>query len=442
MMVALPTTGRRLVLLLAMLSLVLAYAAGLTARAREDVAVVQGHFPGMKVARVAAEKPCYEVVDPATGARQMLVVVETAQGWGGPLQVGVVIDGAGVVREVLVLAHKETPSFFLLLDQNGFFRQFAGRPVDAALRIGADIDVLSSATISSTGFTKAARLAAHSAAREFFARPVPEEHTVWQIGYAESLLVVLYAVILVCLVKRYQRVRLVVLTLSILLVGLYANRTLSIANIGSLLLGYLPPPREQLFWWLLVVGGLALTLLLGKNFYCSWVCPFGGIQELVARVSGLNIKISAAVETLLRGTVLVLLWFALMVMFLTRNPALGNFEPFATLFSLHGLEMQWYLVTVSLAGAVLIPRFWCRFFCPVGGFFKQVVLLRKRLVANCTRAVLPPGPRAEAFHETAAEVAYPAEQDAASSTRSDLVAVGLVVATLALVAWYFSLVLA
>jgi polyferredoxin len=61
---------------------------------------------------------------------------------------------------------------------------------------------------------------------------------------------------------------------------------------------------------------------------------------------------------------------------------LGNFEPFATLFSLRGLEVQWYLVTMALLGAFVIPKFWCRFFCPVGGFLKQVVWLKRTIIAR------------------------------------------------------------
>ena len=55
-----------------------------------------------------------------------------------------------------------------------------------------------------------------------------------------------------------------------------------------------------------------------------------------------------------------------MITFLTSNPGLGTFEPFATLFSLKGAGIQWYMVSVAIIGSFFIPRFWCRFFCPVG----------------------------------------------------------------------------
>lgn len=373
---------KKLIILLAGLSLGLAYTSGLLADKKETLGILQGHFPDQTVTEVANEKPYYEVKGRDSGLREMLVIVEETQGWGGPLTVGSVIDTEGVLRNVLVLDHKETPSFFDHLVQNGFFRQFADKQVDAPLKTGTDIDAISSATVSSVGFTKGVRLGTHWAGREVFAKDIPPEQEVWKIGHEEYLLIGLYALILICLLRKYFRLRLYVLVLSIAFVGFYANRTISISNIGSLLLGYIPAPHEQLFWWLLVVGTLVLTLLLGKNFYCAWMCPFGGMQEFITKVGGLNFRVSRRLEKILRGMVYFLLWFALMIIFITRNPALGNFEPFAVLFSLHGLGVQWYLVTLALLGAFVIPKFWCRFFCPVGGFLKQVVWLKRVLTAR------------------------------------------------------------
>ena len=74
-----------------------------------------------------------------------------------------------------------------------------------------------------------------------------------------------------------------------------------------------------------------------------------------------------------------MLWLALMITFVTSNPALGTYEPFAVLFSLKGLGIQWYLVSVAIIGAFMIPRFWCRFFCPVGLCLDATAKLGRRL---------------------------------------------------------------
>ena len=68
-----------------------------------------------------------------------------------------------------------------------------------------------------------------------------------------------------------------------------------------------------------------------------------------------------------------------MIMFLTANPAMGTFEPFAVLFSFKGSGLQWYLVSIAIFGSFLIPRFWCRFFCPVGVALKILAKTKKRI---------------------------------------------------------------
>ena len=76
-----------------------------------------------------------------------------------------------------------------------------------------------------------------------------------------------------------------------------------------------------------------------------------------------------------------------MIAFLTSNPALVAYEPFATLFGFKGTGVQWYLVSVAVIGSFLIPRFWCRFFCPVGAFLKQVLKFQKSIVQKIKMGV-------------------------------------------------------
>ena len=80
-------------------------------------------------------------------------------------------------------------------------------------------------------------------------------------------------------------------------------------------------------------------------------------------------------------------WLAFMIIFLTNNPAMGTYEPFATLFGFRGIGIQWYLVSVAVIGSFLIPRFWCRFFCPVGAFLKQLLRLKRSFLTKIQRGV-------------------------------------------------------
>jgi polyferredoxin len=75
----------------------------------------------------------------------------------------------------------------------------------------------------------------------------------------------------------------------------------------------------------------------------------------------------------------VLLWLALMIIFLSSHPSLGAYEPFAMMFSLQGIGVQWYILPISIIGAFFITNYWCRFFCPVGCSLTTLLQLRRKV---------------------------------------------------------------
>ena len=169
------------------------------------------------------------------------------------------------------------------------------------------------------------------------------------------------------------------LAFSIVFLGFYLSVPISISAFGSLLMGYVPSVTAHLFWWLLILGPILMALVMGKNLYCAWACPFGGIQEFVHRMGGVNTRVSPVITRMAGKTTYFLFWFSFMIMFLTANPAMGTFEPFAVLFSFKGSGLQWYLVSIAIFGSFIIPRFWCRFFCPVGVTLKILAKTKKQL---------------------------------------------------------------
>jgi polyferredoxin len=81
-----------------------------------------------------------------------------------------------------------------------------------------------------------------------------------------------------------------------------------------------------------------------------------------------------------RSIVNFLLWLSLMVIFLSKHPALGSYEPFAMMFSLNGVGIQWFILPVALIGSFFMSTFWCRFFCPCGHALTKLVQFRKKLL--------------------------------------------------------------
>ena len=129
-----------------------------------------------------------------------------------------------------------------------------------------------------------------------------------------------------------------------------------------------------------MVGTILGVIVLGKNVYCYRVCPFYGIEYVLQKISGMKLNPSRALLKRTRFIINFLLWVSLMVIFLSKHPALGSFEPFAMTFSLNGTGVQWFILPLALIGSFFMSTFWCRFFCPCGQALTTLVQFRKKIV--------------------------------------------------------------
>ena len=157
---------------------------------------------------------------------------------------------------------------------------------------------------------------------------------------------------------------------------------------------------------LLMVFGIALGRL-----WCGFVCPFGLIQDLFGMIPARRIKVAPKVDKPLRYLkYVVLLIFVVLLPLAAKNqygiadawfckyicPA-GTLEGGIPLMladrqlrALAGALFSWkmLILIVVLIGAVLIPRFFCRYLCPLGalyGLFNRYSFYQLNLDQNrCT----------------------------------------------------------
>ncbi len=370
---------KTIIQLLAVLSLVAAYFIGFSLREKNELVNLQKHYPqGTSFKKVSTKPLLFEVYHSSKNTNHHYVAIEKTHGYGGPVTVGTEVDPSGVVQRVLVIDHKETPAFIKKIQEHQFFEQFIGKKVSATLKLGKDIDTVTGATVSSTAFSKTVRLGSHAIGTRILNLPIKEEKTKWSFGFKEGILLILYALVFLGVGRKIRKLRYITLAAGCVFLGFYFNSAISLSNIAVIFLGYFPPVSEKLFWYLLVIGAISIILIYGKNLYCFWLCPFGAIQELTAKIGGINIQLSKKTLKYAQYISYTLTWAALMIIFITANSSLGSYEPFATLFGLEGFGVQWYILPAVILGSFVLNRFWCRFFCPVGVVLRLTTKARLR----------------------------------------------------------------
>lgn len=315
------------------------------------------------------------------------VVIEKASAYGGPIKMvtGITLDGK--IVDTVIADHKDTPSFITKITEKKYLKKFIGKDIADPISINSDIDSISGATYSSRGIAKAISLGSHSVARGQFGLDVHDEVEPFTFAAKELSVILLVVLMLVGVIYKLKKLRWVTLIGSLVLIGFVYNTPISLANIASLLMGNFPSLHENLVWYVLLIGIGLITLILGRNLYCFWLCPFGALQEITAKIGGGKFKFSnKTIESWAPKIRFVLIYLGLLGAFLTKSPSFAGYEPFATFFGRQGFGIEWIILPFVFFASFFISRFWCRFFCP-GMVINNLIILFKRFTMRLRKRV-------------------------------------------------------
>jgi NosR/NirI family transcriptional regulator, nitrous oxide reductase regulator len=378
-----PSRRQALVLvILTVLSLVFAWLIGLY-RSQEDLTAVLSQILPAAQRFDLLGREVYAGYAAQGGEQQRVgyVSVADAYGYGGPIRVAVGLDGQGRITQIAILQQSESMAFLRKIIDQGLPEALAGRPWSSEFRVGHDIDAVTGATASLDGLTSAVRVACQRAARWAGVEVSPPARERPVVGGPEVVLILLYAAGFVAY-RRSDAVgrwlQSVTLVAGVLAIGLWLNGGMSLIHINAFLLGYWPAWQDHLYWYLLIGGVLLPILLTGKSLYCSHVCPFGATQQALAGL-GLARPVSERWHGLLRSLQRILVWLAVAVALVFRNPALVPYDISGTLFGWTGLTWQFGVLAVVLVASLVITRPWCNYLCPVRAVTDFVRLARRAL---------------------------------------------------------------
>jgi NosR/NirI family nitrous oxide reductase transcriptional regulator len=208
-----------------------------------------------------------------------------------------------------------------------------------------------------------------------------QAHNIVVLGFGLLVLTVLLIALdrLTRHARLYQALRIGFLLFTLVWIGWIAGAQLSIINVFAWLGGLIHGNGLAL----LLADPLLCVLLAfvvvsffvwGRGVFCGWLCPFGALQELLAKL-GRVVKFPQwspsyrAHRMLWRLKYVSLAVLALAALHGLQTMAVAaEIEPFKTVISMR-MDRTWPFVAfalVVLAAGLFVERAFCRFLCPLG----------------------------------------------------------------------------
>ncbi|MRU15765.1 regulatory protein NosR [Roseovarius sp. A21] len=211
-----------------------------------------------------------------------------------------------------------------------------------------------------------------------------QDKTVEIAGLAVMLFILTVAFFFQGFLTRSERVtywfRMSFLTVTLVILGWYANAQLSVVNLMALFgalttdfswQAFLLDPLTFILWFAVA----AALIFWGRGAYCGWLCPFGALQELSNQIGR---KLGIPQWTLPWGLherlwplkyMIFLGLFGVSLASIEQAEHLAEVEPFKTAIVLKFMR-AWpfvaYAAALLIAG-LFVERFYCRYLCPLGG---------------------------------------------------------------------------
>ena len=304
-------------------------------------------------------------------AKQLTGYVGTgsASGYGGPMTVAVGVDLQGNVQGIVVLTQRETPVWFRKVADSGLISSLLGKNYQDPFRLGQDVDGITGATVTSRAIVESVRSGARAVAGDQLGLTLPAQaNSRINFGPPEMAVLGLFALGYLghqAKFKHTKQLRWAAMLIGLVALGFIYNLPLNLSNINTFLLGFWPPWQTNLYWYLLIGGFLFVFAADNKNPYCQWFCPFGAAQECVGVVGRARSYSSSRYRGLFAWLLRGLVWFAILLALLFRNPGLTSYEIFGTLFSLMGSSLQFILLGLVLVASLFVKRPWCAYLCPI-----------------------------------------------------------------------------
>ena len=282
------------------------------------------------------------------------------EGFAGRTPVFVHIGLDGKIAKMAVGQNDETPAF-LMEAAKGVFPKYYG--VEASKALEVEVDAVTGATYSSTSLINNVKkvLSVYNAS-EVKIQQAPG------IGWLKTIAVLLvfaFGLVVSFKFRGKKAVRLAVLALNVGVTGFWCGQFLSLSILrGWMLNGFNLITVLPTFVMLLIA--LLMPYLGRHNYFCTNVCPYGSLQELVWHIPVKKLKLKPAVIKWMTRVRTIVFICLMALLWLGWGSSILDYEPFGAFLVKAAAPAVMVLAGTFVVLAVFIPRPWCKTFCPVG----------------------------------------------------------------------------
>lgn len=325
-----------------------------------------GRLLGHDLGKQEAEETTASVVTGEDGSITVNTtgIAKDVIGYNGPTPVEITIREGRIVG-VRPLANHETPGFFSAVANSDLLESWNGKTLQEAAETRAD--AVTGATMSSVALIRNVELGIGYALDNGITAKAAQGEVLTP-KFVVVLLIILAGAV-VPLFFRSKGYRTAQLVLNVVLLGFWGGTFVSYSLMTSYMANGIGS-WALLPWGVLLIAAFVYPLFGKKEHYCTWLCPYGSLQELVGKCGGKKIRMSA--KTVKRLMLFrKVLWFVLMLLLWT-----GlwfdwmDYEPFTAFFFKDASPIVLVIAGLFLILSFFVPRPYCRFVCPTGTLMK------------------------------------------------------------------------
>lgn len=189
--------------------------------------------------------------------------------------------------------------------------------------------------------------------------------------------------------KHLSKVREIVsllLLMTFIFIPVYLSGSICPCMIGGLQEGILAFMGETILdvfnnLYLEVFVITVVSSILVRRIWCGWICPFGVLQDYLAKIHG-KLRVPANVEKYLLSIKYAVLSFIILMVILSVShwfcfyscPILAFTQAIYTLSFIPSILLL--AAIIIIIGNIFVPRFFCRYLCPTGALLEILAILK------------------------------------------------------------------